>query len=104
MGFIDNRFCVAISDQEKPENDASKYCDQVLAICLNDNGHGMNRVTAMVGGDITELVVAMLHGEIGKVMEDAAREMHMKHLPWVVRFFRREERKLKKAKEKEKKQ
>lgn len=100
MGFIDNRFCVAISDQEKPENDVSKYCDQVLAICLNDNGHGMSHVTAMVGGDIAELVVAMLHGEIGKVMEDAAREMHMKHLPWVCRLFCREEKKLKKEKEK----
>lgn len=100
MGFIDNRFCVAISDQDNPENDASKYCDQVLAICLNDNGHGMSRVTAMVGGDITELVVAMLHGEIGKVMEDAAREMHMKHLPWICRRFRREAKKLKKEKEK----
>lgn len=96
MGFADKRFCVAVSDQEKPENDASKYCDQVLAICLNDNGHGMSRVTAMVGGDITELVVAMLHGEIGKVMEDAAREMHMKHLPWVIRRFRKQEKKLKK--------
>lgn len=96
MGFIDNRFCVAISDQEKPENDASKYCDQVLAICLNDNGRGMSRVTAMVGGDITELVVAMMHGEIGKVMEDAARKMHMKHLPWVIRRFRKQEKKLKK--------
>lgn len=96
MGFIDNRFCVAISDQDNPENDASKYCDQVLAICLNDNGHGMSRVTAMVGGDIAQLVVAMLHGEIGKVMEDAARKMHMKHLPWVIRRFRKQEKKLKK--------
>lgn len=100
MGIIDKRFCVSIEDKDNPKNDASKYCDQVLAICLNDNGHGLCRVTAMVFGDITELVVAMLHGEIGKVMEDAAREMHMKHLPWVCRLFRREEKKLKKEKEK----
>lgn len=96
MGFVDNRYCVSIEDKDNPENDASKYCDQVLAVCLNDDGHGKSHVMVICGGDITELIVAMLHGKIGEVMEDAARKMHMKHLPWVIRRFRKQEKKLKK--------
>lgn len=93
MGFADKRFCVAVSDQEKPENDASKYCDQVLAVCLNDSGDSINNVTVMVGGDLIELLMALLDGEIGEAMEDAAREIHMKHLPWFCRFLRRDKKK-----------
>lgn len=93
MGFADKRFCVAVSDKEKPETDASKYCDQVLAVCLNDDGNSTNNVTVMVGGDLTELLIALLNGKIGKAMEDAASELRMKHLPWLCRFLRREKKK-----------
>lgn len=93
MRFVDKRFCVAVSDKEEPEHDASKYCDQVLEVCLNDGSDSTNNVTVMVGGDLTELLMALLDGEIGKAMEDAASELHMKHLPWVCRFLRREKKK-----------
>lgn len=93
MGFADKRFCVAVSDKDEPEHDASKYCDQVLAVCLNDDGNSITNVTVMVGGDLTELLMALLDGEIGKAMEDAASELHMKHLPWFCRFLRREKKK-----------
>lgn len=97
MGFADKRFCVAVSDKEKPEDDTSKYCDQVLAVCMNDDS-SINNVTVMVGGDLIELLMALLDGKIGEAMEYAAREMHMKHLPWFCRFLRHKKKKEEKKK------
>lgn len=94
MGFTDKRFCISVSDALHPKNDSSRYCDQLLAVCMNENSEGEKcQVTAIVGGDLIELLMALLDGEIGEAMEDAAREIHMKHLPWFCRFLRRDKKK-----------